>query len=380
MRELKILYVTTISNTINAFLLPHIKMLVQEGHQVDVACNIVRPISEELIKLGCKVFRTEFQRTPLSESNFVAYKKLKKLIIEEKYNLIHTHTPVASACVRLACRKMKDVKVVYTAHGFHFYKGAPLKNWLIYFFIEKWLSRYTDMIITINKEDYLRAKKLFKAKRIEYIPGIGFDTSRLMVTVDKSKKRKELGIPEDSFIILSIGELNKNKNHQVVIKAIAKLNIPDIYYLVCGNGAMKDYLRKMTKELAIEKKVKLLGYRYDIAEILKCADVFAFPSFREGLSVALMEAMASGLPIVCSNIRGNSDLVEDKLGGFLVEPYNVNGFSNAIEVLYNSKELRKRFGNYNVKSISKYSIENVIKEMKILYSHFIPEIKRANFN
>jgi len=366
-RELKILYVTTISNTINAFLLPHIKMLVQEGHQVDVACNIVRPISEELIKLGCKVFRTEFQRTPLSESNFVAYKKLKKLIIEEKYNLIHTHTPVASACVRLACRKMKDVKVVYTAHGFHFYKGAPLKNWLLYYPIESFLARYTDVLITINKEDYERAKK-FKAGKVEYVPGVGIDVKKFSeVKVDKRKKREEIGVPEEAFVVLSVGELNKNKNHEVIIRALAKCKENNIHYVICGDGSLKNYLKKLAEKLDISNQVHLLGFRNDIPEIYKVVDLFVFPSFREGLSVSLMEAMAYGLPVACSKIRGNTDLIEDGKGGYLIEPNDVDGFVHAIYELVNGIKIRDQMRTYNYEHIKKFDICRVNKLMQKIY-------------
>ena len=228
---MKILYVTTISNTVNAFLIPHIQFLIEQGHQVDVAFNIVQEVNSELIELGCKVHNLQFQRSPLKKQNYIAFKKLKKLIQDEKYDLVHTHTPVASACVRLACKSMKNVKVIYTTHGFHFFKGAPLKNWLLYYPIERWLARYTDVLITISKEDYARAKKSFKAGRVEYIPGVGLDTKRFSkVVVDKLAKRREIGVPEDAFVLLSVGELNKNKNHETVIKAVEKLKNPNQKY------------------------------------------------------------------------------------------------------------------------------------------------------
>lgn len=177
---MKILYVSTLSNTINAFMIPHIKLLIEQGHHVDVACNIDRDISPSLTDSGCEVFDIKFQRSPISKHNYVAYKKLKKLIQEKGYEIVHTHTPVASICVRLACRNMKNVRVMYTAHGFHFFRGGPIKNWLLYYPIEYWLSRYTDVLITINKEDYNRAKRVFKAKSTKYIPGVGLDTKKLV--------------------------------------------------------------------------------------------------------------------------------------------------------------------------------------------------------
>lgn len=365
---MKILFVTTISNTVNAFLIPHIKMLRDHGHQVDVAFNIVQEVKTEILEMGCKVHNIEFQRSPVSRKNISAYMKLKNLIISEKYDLVSTHTPVASACVRLACRNMKNVKVVYTAHGFHFYKGAPLKNWLLYYPVEKWLSKFTDILITINKEDYERAKSSFKAKRIEYVPGVGLDTKKIQeVVIDKQAKRKELGVPEDAFLLLSVGELNKNKNHETVIKAIAKLKNPDIFYVICGQGPLESYLKKLITELKLNDQVKLLGYRKDIIEICKAADTFVFPSFREGLSVALMEAMACGLPVVCSDIRGNRDLVVNGQGGYLVKPDIDVEFESALQKVFNNNSLQKSFGHFNKQIVKKFEFQSVIEQMGNIY-------------
>ncbi|MFF2588513.1 glycosyltransferase family 4 protein [Peribacillus butanolivorans] len=365
---MKILYVTTISNTVNAFFIPHIRLLINQGYQVDVAFNIVQEVNSEIIKMGCKVHKLEFERSPLKKQNYLAYKKLKKLIQDEQYDLIHTHTPVASACVRLVCKEFDDVKVIYTAHGFHFYKGAPLINWLLYYPIERLLARYTEVLITINKEDYERAKKSFNANNIKYIPGVGIDIKGFeQINVNKLVKRQEIGLSKDSFVLLSVGELNKNKNHEAVIKAIAKINNPNVYYIICGNGILMDYLRNLIKELGLERQIKILGFRKDIAEICKVSDIFVFPSYREGLSVALMEAMATGLPVVCSNIRGNSDLIEDGKGGYLVRPDDVDGISNAINTLAANKDLRKAMSLINLETIKKFDTENVKKELKKVY-------------
>ncbi|OPJ55317.1 glycosyltransferase family 4 protein [Alkalithermobacter paradoxus] len=365
---MKILYVTTISNTVNAFLIPHIKMLIDEGHHVDVAFNIEQEVKPEIYEMRCKIHQLPLQRSPLKRDNFRAYKMLKNIIISEGYDLVHTHTPVASAIVRFACRNLNNVKVFYTAHGFHFFKGAPILNWLAYYPVEKWLARYTDTLITINKEDYERAKSKFKAKRVEYIPGVGIDLEKFnTLEVDRDLKRSKLGLPKDAFVILSVGELNKNKNHEVIIRAIAKINNLDIHYVVCGEGQLKRYLRDLSKELGLENQVHLLGFRKDIPEICKISDIFVFPSYREGLSVALMEAMANGLPVVCSKIRGNSDLIEDGKGGYLVEPRDIEGFAKYIKELIENSRLRSEFGEFNLKKIENYSIENVLKEMENIY-------------
>jgi len=365
---MKILYVTTISSTINAFLIPHIKILIEEGHNVDLAFNNDNGVKQELIELGCKVYEVPFQRSPLKLDNLIAYKKIRRIIFEGKYDLVHTHTPIASAIVRLVCRKLNNIRVFYTAHGFHFYRGAPILNWLVYYPIEKILAKYTDVLITINKEDYLRAKKSFKAGQIKYVPGVGLDIKKFNeIIVDKAAKRKELSIPNSAFMILSVGELNKNKNHETVIRAIAKLNNPNIYYLICGVGKLENKLHALVKDLGLEKQVKLIGYRTDIAEICKASDIFCFPSYREGLSVALMEAMAVGLPIVCSNIRGNVDLIKSGKGGFLVNPNDIDGYAEAISKLIKNKELCIEFGKYNIEAVKKYNLDVITDAMKKIY-------------
>ncbi|MBM7610253.1 glycosyltransferase involved in cell wall biosynthesis [Lysinibacillus composti] len=372
---MKILYVTTISNTMG-FFTNHINMLLDQGHTVDLACNLIKPINPELLERGCNVYPLPFLRSPLKRGNYRAYKELNTLIRSGKYDLVHTHTPIASAGVRLACRNLNNVKVIYTAHGFHFYKGAPLKNWLTYYPVEHYLSRFTDLIITINKEDYDRAKS-FKAKSVKYIPGVGLDIKKFEnIDINKSIKRNDLKVPEDSFVAISVGELNGNKNHEVVIRAIAELKNPNIHYMICGVGPKEEYLRKLVKDLDLEGQIKLLGYRRDIGELLKVSDIFVFPSFREGLSVALMEAMACGLPVICSNIRGNRDLIINEKGGYLVNPKKIVSFSQAILETYENANLRERMGIYNREKIKYFTIDVVKEEIKDVYNDFKKELEQ----
>lgn len=361
---MRVLYVSTISNTINAFMIPHIKMLVDQGHHVDIACKIERKFDKGLVELGCRVFDISFSRSPLNKSNIKAYKDLKKLIIVQKYDLVHTHTPVASAITRFVCKNIKGTKVFYTAHGFHFHNGAPLKNWLIYYPIEKWLARYTDTLITINKEDYKRAKSKFKAKRVEYIPGVGLDIDKFTdIVADKAGKRQELGLPENAFVILSVGELNKNKNHEVIIRAIAKIKNPTIHYVICGKGPLESYLNELATELGASRNIHLLGFRRDIPEMCKISDVFAFPSFREGLGMAALEAMACGLPIITSNVHGIVDYSIDGITGYCYSPNDVCGFANAIEQLMNNLSLRNDMKDRNIEFAKKFDIEKSIDEV-----------------
>ncbi|MCM3744098.1 glycosyltransferase family 4 protein [Sporosarcina luteola] len=365
---MRILYVATVSGTINAFLIPHIRMLIEQGHTVDIACCITNPIDQTIYKYGCKVHEISFSRSPLNNKNIIAYKELKKIISDGKYNIVHTHTPVASFVTRLVCKNIKETKVFYTAHGFHFYKGASIKNWFVYYFIEKWLSKYTDTLITINKEDFERAKKKLKAKRIEYIPGVGLEVEKFMnIKVDKLRKRNEIGVPKDAFTILSVGELNKNKNHEVVIRAFAKLNNSNLHYVICGKGTIEPALKILASDLNVGDRVHLLGFRADIAEICKSSDLFVFPSFREGLPVSMMEAMATGLPVICSDIRGNVDLISDQEGSFLFNPIDAEQLAIHISKVIEDDNIRIKMGTTNKKRIQKYSLSNVLEKIKMIY-------------
>ncbi|WP_102692129.1 glycosyltransferase family 4 protein [Rummeliibacillus pycnus] len=365
---MKVLYATTISNTINAFFIPHIELLLDQGHTVDIACNIKKEISPALLERGCKVIDINFQRTPLAKQNFQAYKKIVHLINNENYDLIHVHTPVAAAYVRFASRKKSNIKLIYTAHGFHFYKGAPIRNWLLYYPIEYILSRDTDVLITINKEDFKRAKS-FKAKKVEYIKGVGFDSKKFSeVVVDRAAKRDELEIPLEAYCVLSVGELNKNKNHETVINAIARLNNPKIHYLICGEGPLESYLITLAERLNIKKQVKFLGYRTDIAEICKVVDLFVFPSYREGLPVAVMEAMASGLPIICSDIRGNRELIENKKNGFIIKPSDVKGMSILIDKMFKEIANNNSISYQNKEKAKEFDINSVLIKIQAIYA------------
>lgn len=364
---MRILYVTTVSQTINTFLIPHIKLLIESGHEVDVAFNIDQEVKQEILDLGCKIHIVSFTRKPLDKNNFKAYRELKEILIREKYDLVHTHTPIASAISRLACRNL-NVKILYTAHGFHFYKGAPLLNWLIYYPIEKWLSKFTDVLITINQEDYNRAKK-FKNKELKYIPGVGLKLEKfdLEHTLNKTNKKMELDISVNNFVILSIGELNNNKNHEVMIKAIALMKNPEITYVVCGIGPLETYLKNLSKSLNVEDQVKFLGYRNDISEVCSIADIFAFPSKREGLGIAALEAMASGLPIISTDVHGIKDYSINGVTGFHVQNNTAEDYKNTIEKLIRNKKEIKKIGQYNKKFVEKYSLNNVEVEMKNIY-------------
>ena len=370
---MKILYVTTVSSTTN-FFISHVNMLLDQGHLVDFACNVFKPLNQGLLNRGCTVLQVSFSRSPLNKSNIQAFKEIKKILNDGNYDIVHVHTPVAAAITRLACKNIPNITVIYTAHGFHFFKGAPLKNWLLYYPVEKYLSKYTDVLITINQEDYKRAKKKFKAKQIEYVPGVGIDVNKFRnVSVDRDKKRVELGIPKDSYVMVSVGELNKNKNHSTVIKALKQVNNTNIYYIICGTGPLKGKLSSLIEDLGLASHVKLLGYRSDIPEILHVSDLFIFPSKREGLGLAALEAMASGLPIVTSDIHGIRDYSKNGITGYSCPSNDVLGFAEAIKMMISDQAASTRFAEYNKIKVNDFSVDKVLKRMEEIYKNVIEQ-------
>ena len=364
----KVLFTATVVKThINVFHLPYLKWFKEQGYEVHVAAKNDFVNEPCIIPYCDKFYDINFARFPFSKANIKAYKQLKKIIKENNYNIIHCHTPVAGVLIRLAARNSKDTTVIYTAHGFHFFKGAPLLNWLIYYPVERFCARFTDKLITINKEDYKRAQhfKLRKNGKVYYVSGVGIDIEKIRNTkVDVQQKKKELGIPENLPVLLSIGELIKRKNHETVLIALSKLKSYDFVYLICGRGILAEYLQEQVKQLGLTDKVKFLGFRKDIAELCKTADLFIFPSYQEGLPVALMEAMAAELPAIASNVRGNRDLISK---ANLFEPDDVDALLKLIEEQLNNFENNK-CSKVEYKNLGQYSLKNVLKQMAEIYT------------
>lgn len=314
---------------------------------------------------GLVFYNQHCYRNPFAlKDNWIAYRNTCKFLMEHPdIEFIHCNTPVGGLVGRLCGRKFKK-KVIYTVHGFHFYKGAPLINRTVYKWLEQWLAHYTDAIITINHEDYEAAQKLHykKGGRAYYVPGVGVNLEVFNnVVVDRRQKLSELGIPENASVGIVVGDLNDNKNVETIIKAVAQAN-DGFHVMICGVGPKKDSLSQLASGLNIAHRVHLLGFRRDVKELLKVSDIYLFASKREGLPRSTMEAMASGLPCIVSDIRGNRDLIDDR-GGFLVKPNDVTGFSEAINKLMESPEKRERMGAYNKERVLECDIKNVREQM-----------------
>lgn len=367
-KKKRVLMTATVPSMIGQFNMENIKILLGMGYTVDVACNFtdtsvwplerIQKFKAHMAEIGVNCIQLDFSRNPLKlSSHWHSYKETLKLISARQYVFIHTHTPISSAVVRMAAHKT-GTKVIYTAHGFHFYDGAPLMNWLIFYPIEKVLSRYTDVLITINKEDYKRATEKFHAKKTVYIPGVGVDVEKFNPRqFGRDKIRTELGLQDNDIMLLSVGELNENKNHSAVIKAIAGM---DIIYVVVGKGDKEAELKALAKECGVD--LHLTGFRNDVADFYDAANVYILPSIREGLNVSLMEALASGLPVVCGRIRGNVDLVEEE--NCLFDPMDEAGIRNTVEYAIANKA---RLGQANLEKIKLFNLTTVKDLVSSIY-------------
>lgn len=370
----KVLFVATVvKNHIMEFHIPYLKMFKEAGWETAVAARNDYENPEDCQIPYCDTYYDiPFERNPFKPGNLEAYRKLKEIIDAGHYDIIHCHTPVGAALTRLAARvsRKRGTKVIYTAHGFHFYKGAPLLNWMIFYPVERWLAHYTDTLITINKEDYERAKS-FKAGRVCYVPGVGVDLNKFNTqSVNREGKRRELGFTKDDFILLSVGELIPRKNHQLVLHALGLLQkqgkLGNIQYVICGRGVKLDELKALAQELQIADHVHFLGYRNDISAICQASDLFVFMSKQEGLPVAMMEAMACGVPVICSDIRGNTDLVENGVSGIISESTPEKLAENILQLVSNPSKLQE-LSAQAAKMIQKFDLSTVEPEMLKIY-------------
>ena len=331
----KFLMITTVQDTIEAFLVPHIKMLEEEGYEVIIATNIYKDIPEDLKKN--RWINISFSRNPFSLSSFKAIKEMRKVIRAEKFEMAHFHTPVAAFLGRYAAMREKQKNIIYTAHGFHFFEGAPIQNWFIYYPMEVIAARWTDKLLTINEEDYKNSLnfKLRENGKCYKVNGVGVDISSY-ANGDGEKIKKELLIRDPEKTIVMIGELNKNKNHIQLLKAVELLKLKgrNIRVIFVGIGDKEEILRKESKETGV--KVSFLGYRKDIKDIVATADLMCSMSYREGLPRNIMEGMCAGKPFIVTDIRGNRDIIEDKKNGIVVSVDEVQETAIAIEnLLYN---------------------------------------------
>lgn len=340
---------------LHQFLLPHVENLLERGWDVEVACSEVggRLAAVREALPGVMIHTLRLRRSPLWMGNMLGFFDLKRLVAKNKYHIIWTNEPVMGVATRLAARK-NGAKVLYLCHGFHFYRGGNFLNWLLFYPVEYIMSRWTDLLVTINREDAETAKHM-RSRRTAYIHGIGLDTARL--DGPASNIREELGLEKDDFLVLSVGELNKNKDHRTSLRAIAAMNDPHIHYALCGRGKLLKKLQTQANRLGIGERVHFLGYRRDLPGIYAGADLLLHPSRREGLPQAVLEGKFCGLPLVVSDIRGVRDLAEK--GDILVPPGDAAAFARAIRQ-------QKAHPRRCAWKGDAYCLENVKKELENL--------------
>ena len=373
----KILLVATVQSHIAQFHKPLIEMLHKKGCIVDVAAKNNLALKKNLtLDEPDHIFDIPFSRSPFHLKNLKAYKKLKELIDNGNYDIIHCNTPVGGILARMAARKKRrrgQCKVVYEAHGFHFFKGGSKINWMLWYPIEKSFSRYTDTLIVINKMDLELASKKFHAKSVAHIPGVGVNLKQFNEDNSHIDLKKEYGLPSESRIVLSVGELNKNKNQQAIIRAIAILNDKKIHYFLAGNGPLRCKLEKLSKKLKISEQIHFLDYRRDLIAIYKEADVFVLPSKREGLGMASIEAMSFGLPIVTSNRHGINDYSENGVSGYKYNPHDYQGFASGIKKIIYDEKLKRQMGDNNRITAQNFTLEASMKKMEEIYAKMLEE-------
>lgn len=367
----KVLFCANVDSHIKAFHIPYLKWFKEQGYETHVATN-----GEEEIPFCDVKHMIEIQRSPANIRNIKAYMQLKKLIDIEKFSVIHCHTPMGGILTRIAARKARkgNTSVIYTAHGFHFFKGASRFNWMIYYPIEKFLSRWTDCLITINQEDYNTAiQKNFRTKNIQKVRGVGIDLDKFrpLGIEEKNLLKLQYGYKSEEYILMYVAELSQRKNQEMLINCMPQLVrlIPDLKLVLVGHDALNGKLQKLAKTLKVEESIDFLGRKQDVHQLLNICDIYVSPSKQEGLPVNIMEAMALGLPICSSGIRGSIDLIEN----------GVNGLINNIEdekaliknILYMYKNNNKEFEIKTLQKIERYSIKQVLKDMEKIYKVYI---------
>lgn len=359
---------------ITNFTIPSVNVATGMGYDVTIGVN--RRYAD---KLSCiypvSFYNAEIYRNPFSIKEMRrAYKNACKEISSADYLAIHCNTPIGGMVGRLAGKKHKVKKIVYTAHGFHFYKGAPLFNRTVLKWAEQIMAHWTDAIITMNAEDYEAAKKfrLKKGGKVYFVHGVGITLSDFVGVGDKrNEKRAELNLNDDDIALVSAGDLILRKDYATAIRAIALADNENLHYFICGVGPERENLEELAKELGVENQIHFLGFRSDVKELMAASDIFLFTTLQEGMPRSMMEAMATGLPCVASAIRGNVDLIENGENGYVCAAKDVEAFSKAISKLAQSKELREEISKKNLEKIKGYDVSVVEKEIKAIYEEVL---------
>ena len=373
MNKKKILFTASIAKHILRFHLPYLEWFQQQGFETHVACA-----GDEKIPFTDHQWNVPFIRSPFSLGHVKAYKELKKIIELNNYELINCHTPMASLVTRRAAARSRQngTKVLYTAHGFHFYNGASMINWLTYYPIELYATKWADAIITINNEDFERIKSKGSPKTDYYIiPGIGVNGRRFspVSTEEKLTLREKKGFAPDDFLLVYAAEFIDRKNHKFIIESVPEIikSAPDIKFLFCGRGELKEEMEALVNKMGINDYVKFLGFRDDIEEIFKVSDIGISSSRQEGLPINLVEVMMCGLPVLATVERGHKEIIVPGENGFMFGQGNTQELVKYLTILYNDENLRKAFGSRSITIAANFEIKNSLSEMAKIYKKYL---------
>ena len=352
------------------FSIPCIEAAIKMGYEVYFGTNRRNP--EELeCAYPVHLFDAHTYRSITAvKDNIVAYYNFSKIVKKGNIKVIHCNTPIGGMIGRFVGRKYHVEKIIYTAHGFHFFKGAPVFNRSVLKWAEQIMARWTNVIITMNEEDYQAALKfkLRKGGKVYKVHGVGITLDDFKgVNVDRKTKRAELGLNDTDIVCISAGDLVARKNYSVAIEALEKTGKENIHYLICGVGPERDTLEKLAKDKGILNRVHFLGFRTDVKELMAISDIFLFTTRQEGMPRSMMEAMACGLPCIASRIRGNVDLLDEEKGGYLRDTMDSNGFAECLKELADNESLRKKMSEYNLEAIKEYDVEAVKNEIEKIY-------------
>lgn len=371
----KVLFVATVYTHLAAFHIPFIKLLQSWGYEVHAAASPAEGRKEEVERAGVICWDIPFARSATSPQNLRAYWKLRSLLKENHYALIHVHTPAAAWLGRLAAKHTGQGPVLYTVHGFHFYRGAPWHYWLFYYPAERLAARWTDGLIVINSEDYEQAQTMgFKPKQnLFLVHGVGVELERFAPAEERSSIRKELGLDDQDIVVACVAEFTPTKNHAFLLTAWRRVagEEPRAHLLLIGDGQLK---KTIERKIGVKRTphVHFLGFRKDVPKVLQATDIFTLPSRREGLPRSVMEAMAAGKPVVATDVRGNRDLVDHGVTGLLVKLGDVEGLAGALLKLIRDPSLREKMGEASREKIRAYSLDRVIQEMAEIYARYLP--------
>ncbi len=365
----KILFTANLESFFSKFLIPQLKYFKENGYEVHIATKLDRnntPFCD-------KSFNVDFARGFNLKQNIKSYKELKEILKNNKYDIISCHTPFGGAITRLVAKslKLKNTRIVYMAHGFHFYEGQNKIKYALFYHAEKYLAKYTDEIITINLDDYEIARKKFKTK-VSYVPGVGIDVEKFdfeMKASEKDKLRKSLGIKKNGFVMIYPAELSKNKNQILLINLMERIvkDYPNTYLLLPGNDTYNGYYQSVVKDKKLDKNVLFLGFRNDVPKLLKISDLAVASSIREGLGLNLIEARYVGLPIVAVDNRGHRDLIENGKNGYLVKNNDIDDFEDKVRLFISQKNKNLIDPKVVREGIEKYLLDNVLEQIIKIY-------------